>query len=108
MLLTVFAGKFRFFDFSLDNGMLEFLQLSRHHGRKEPPILGFATMKEGNTKFCFCSSCWRDEYHTPVELDGFARGLIILMTLGLAAFFWPYRCRTCGHLRPQHWFARRA
>jgi hypothetical protein len=58
-------------------------------------------------KFCYCSSCWRDEYHAPVELDAFSRTVLVVGTMGLALILWPYRCCCCGHLRPQHWFARK-
>ena len=64
-------------------------------------------MKQPEEKFCFCSSCWRDEYHQPVQFDAFTRLVLIVMTFGLAAYLWPYRCRTCGNVRPAHWFARR-
>jgi hypothetical protein len=63
-------------------------------------------MKEN--KVCFCNSCWRDEYHSPVQVDGFTRALLVVFTLGFALAFWPYRCRCCGNLRPHLWFARRA
>jgi hypothetical protein len=59
-------------------------------------------------KVCYCNSCWRNEYHSPVRVDWFSRVLIVLLTLGLAVVLWPYRCQCCGQLRPLHWFSQRA
>lgn len=47
----------------------------------------------------YCGSCWRDEYHQPIEINRTSKWLFRIVSLGIADRIWPHRCVTCGHVR---------
>jgi hypothetical protein len=51
------------------------------------------------TKYCY--GCQRSDLHVPLRLNRRVTVLLVLLTLGLAILFWPYRCVTCGSVRPR-------
>ena len=54
----------------------------------------------------YCPNCWRIDWHDALIQSLPARIALTVVTAGV--FYWlrPVRCRTCGHVRPQHWVYR--
>ena len=49
----------------------------------------------------YCASCWRYEPHRPLKADPILIGAVSVLSLGVALLLWPYRCTTCGSVRPR-------
>ncbi len=50
---------------------------------------------------CYCRACWRDDWHTPIRANLVVTLIATVTTLGLNLYLWPYRCVSCGHVRPR-------
>ena len=50
-------------------------------------------------KKLFCKQCFREDTHSQVQCPPSLKAGLVVITLGLALFFWPARCVCCGTVR---------